>query len=270
MKDAKLIRPSGAKLTLLATAAAGTLLVPAALGLFTSRPAVAQAQSTTPAAAASPAPSVRTTASPGAEAMLRRHIASLQNGYIDFEDMAPGLEKAAREQQAEALPRFQKLGAFQTLTFKGVGMGGIDSYEAAFTNGRVEFRIAPLQPDGKVSGLSYNILPTPEEEAALKSRIAAGKPDPEREALLRQEIAGEQAGEIHPEIRTPALTAGATQQWQQIQENNKRLGKFISLQFLHVDQRGWDVYDATYENGHMIYRVGPLTDHKLNGLLGQM
>lgn len=269
MEDGKLIRLSGVKLTLLAMAAAGTLLVPAAVGLFTSRPAVAQAQSATSPAAASPVASVRTTASPGTEAMLRRHIAFLEKGQVNFEDMAPALEKAAREQEAQALPRFQKLGTFKTLTFTGVGMGGIDTYEAAFANGRVEFRIAPLQPDGKVNGLSYSILPTPDEEAALKARIVASKPDPEREALLRQEIEGQQKGEIRPEIRTPALTAGATQQWQQIQQNNKRLGKFVSLQFLHVDSRGWDVYDATYENGHMIYRVGPLIDHKLNGLLGQ-
>ena len=33
---------------------------------------------------------------------------------------------------------------------------------------------------------------------------------------------------------------------------------------------GWDVYDATYEHGHMIVSVGPLTpDHKLDGILYQ-
>ncbi len=266
MENAKLIRLSGIKLTVLSTFAAGTLLVPVAVGLFTSLPSVAQAPSIAPTAVASPAPSVRTNASPGTEAMLRRHIASLEKGQQNFEDMGPRLEKAAREQQAEILPRFQKLGDFKTLTFKGVARR-MDFYEAEFANGRVDFWIAPLQPDGKVNGLFFHILPTPEEEAAIKQRIATGKPDPEREALLRQEIDGQQKGEIRPEIRTPALTARVTKYWQMIQDDNEWLGKFISLQFLHVDQRGWDVYDATYANGHMIYRVGPLTEHKLAGLM---
>jgi hypothetical protein len=112
--------------------------------------------------------------------------------------------------------------------------------------------------------------PTPEEEPAIKQRIAAAKPDLERQTLLLQVITGEQNGDLMPAIRSPVLLRATTEQWPAIQESQKRLGKFKSLQFLHVDQRGWDVYDVTFENGQAIYRVGPLTpDHKLQGLLEQ-
>jgi hypothetical protein len=50
-------------------------------------------------------------------------------------------------------------------------------------------------------------------------------------------------------------------------DTNRQLGKFLSLEFLHVDQRGWDIYEAKYEHGHGIWSVGPLTaDHKLMGI----
>jgi hypothetical protein len=107
-------------------------------------------------------------------------------------------------------------------------------------------------------------------EAALQKHIAEGKPDPEREALARRDIAAQQKGEADLEIMSPSLIAAAQQQWPQIQQWNRRVGKFERLVFLHVNRLGWDVYDATYEHGHMIVSVGPLTpDHKLQGILYQ-
>jgi beta-lactamase regulating signal transducer with metallopeptidase domain len=107
-------------------------------------------------------------------------------------------------------------------------------------------------------------------EAALHKHIAEGKPDPEREALARRDIAGQQKGELEVEIMSPSLTAAAREQWPQIQQWNRRVGKFESLVFLHVSQQGWDIYDVKYEHGHMILSVGPLTpDHKLQGIFYQ-
>jgi beta-lactamase regulating signal transducer with metallopeptidase domain len=106
--------------------------------------------------------------------------------------------------------------------------------------------------------------------AAVQQRIAEGKPDPEREALALRDIAGQQKGEPDLDIMSPTLIAAAKQQWPQIQEWNQRIGKFKSLTFMHVSQHGWDVYDVTYEHGHMILSVGPLTpDHKLQGIFYQ-
>jgi len=107
-------------------------------------------------------------------------------------------------------------------------------------------------------------------EVALQKHIAEGKPDPEREALVRRDIAAQQKGEPDLEIMSPSLIAAAKQQWPQIQQWNRRVGKFENLAFLHVSQQGWDIYDATYEHGHMIVSVGPLTpNHKLQGIFYQ-
>lgn len=104
-------------------------------------------------------------------------------------------------------------------------------------------------------------------EAEIQRRIAENLPDMNRQALLRREIDAEQKGTPDFEIMSPSLKAAAERQWPAIQDTNRRLGKFLSLEFLHVDERGWDVYEAKYQQGHLVWSVGPLTaDHKLMGL----
>jgi len=106
-----------------------------------------------------------------------------------------------------------------------------------------------------------------EAESEIQRRIDENKPDMERQALLRREIEAEQKGTPDLEIMSPSLKSAADQQWPTIQDTNRRLGKFLSLEFLHVDQRGWDIYHAKYEHGYGIWSVGPLTaDHKLSGI----
>jgi beta-lactamase regulating signal transducer with metallopeptidase domain len=106
-----------------------------------------------------------------------------------------------------------------------------------------------------------------EAESEIQRRIDENKPDMERQTLLRREIEAEQRGEPDLEIMSPSLKSAAERQWPAIQETNRRLGRFLSFEFLHVDHRGWDVYEAKYEHGHGIWSVGPLTaDHKLMGI----
>jgi hypothetical protein len=45
-------------------------------------------------------------------------------------------------------------------------------------------------------------------------------------------------GEPGLEIMSPSLIAAARQQWQRIQQWNRRVGKFENLVFLHVSQQG--------------------------------
>jgi beta-lactamase regulating signal transducer with metallopeptidase domain len=104
-------------------------------------------------------------------------------------------------------------------------------------------------------------------DSEIQRRIAENEPDMNRQALLRREIDAEQKGTPDFEMMSPSLKAAAERQWPAIQDTNRRLGKFLSLEFLHVDERGWDVYEAKYEQGHLVWSVGPLTaDRKLAGL----
>jgi hypothetical protein len=95
---------------------------------------------------------------PGSEAALRHYFDDLQSGHPRFDGMTEELAELAREQY----PIFQKAiapaGPLQSVTFKGVGPGGGDIYEAKYANATWEWRII-MGSGGKVMALSGRPLP---------------------------------------------------------------------------------------------------------------
>jgi beta-lactamase regulating signal transducer with metallopeptidase domain len=92
------------------------------------------------------------TPSPGTEAALRRSIAASAGGHVNYEEMEPMLAKVAREQEAGILAQAKMRGELKSLTFKGVGNMGWDSYEAQFANGKINYYI-DMAANGKIAGL---------------------------------------------------------------------------------------------------------------------
>jgi hypothetical protein len=119
--------------------AAGFLAVAMAAG----GPALAQ-QTKTPAAPGAKA--TRPT-----EAPLRKFIADVAKGTLDYNTMAQPLADAVRG-APQAAERVKALGALKTLAYTETGPGGMDIYNATFEKGALIFRIAML-PDGKIGGL---------------------------------------------------------------------------------------------------------------------
>ncbi len=108
-------------------------------------------------------------------------------------------------------------------------------------------------------------------EETLQKYIAGNKPSPQREVLLRRVIAANYSGAPNLEDMAPWLVELTKRTWPTTHQTALRLGKLTSLEFLHVKSsgwdRGWDAYNAVFENGKLIYEVGPLTpDHKLTGI----
>ena len=93
------------------------------------------------------------TALPGSEAAMRRVIGEIAAGQPDYAKMGDGLAQATRAQLPGLQGQFAKLGALQALTFRGVGPGGADIYEASFAGGKLEFRMA-LGGDGVIEALT--------------------------------------------------------------------------------------------------------------------
>ena len=89
------------------------------------------------------------TAAPGSEAALRRLIGEVASGKPNYDLMSTGLATATRQQLPQMQASLTQLGALKNLTFKGVGPGGADIYQARFENGSLEYRIW-LAADGKV------------------------------------------------------------------------------------------------------------------------
>jgi len=89
---------------------------------------------------------------PGGEAALRRNIEELRAGEPKYDQMSSGLADVTRRQLPQLKARIAAMGALQSVSFKGVGPGGMDIYEVKFENGSSEWRII-LSPDGKTDGV---------------------------------------------------------------------------------------------------------------------
>ena len=98
------------------------------------------------------------TPAPGGEAALRRLLGEVQQGTPNYALMSAGLANAIKQQLPTMQPALAKLGAVQSVTFKGVGPGGADIYEVKFANGAQEWRIW-LAPDGKIESANFRAPP---------------------------------------------------------------------------------------------------------------
>ena len=101
-------------------------------------------------------------ASPGSEAAIRRVIGELRLGKPNYDLMGSDLARLTRRQIAEHQAAIAKLGALQSLTFKGVGAAGPNIYQATFDNGSLEWRIW-LNMDGSVDYFTYRAVSPPKQ-----------------------------------------------------------------------------------------------------------
>ncbi|MCC6131329.1 MAG: serine hydrolase [Acidobacteria bacterium] len=93
----------------------------------------------------------------GSEAALRRNVEELRTGQPDYSKMSAPLAEVTRQQLPKLKETILRLGAVQSVTFKGVGQRGQDIYEVKFENGLTEWRIS-LMPDGKIEGVGFRPL----------------------------------------------------------------------------------------------------------------
>jgi bla regulator protein BlaR1 len=89
---------------------------------------------------------------PNTEAALRHAIEATLAGKIDYESMEPLLAASMRRNEADIVSGSQRWGAIKSMTFKGVGKQGWDSYEVQFANESVTFYVT-MGTSGKLAGL---------------------------------------------------------------------------------------------------------------------
>jgi CubicO group peptidase (beta-lactamase class C family) len=99
-------------------------------------------------------------ASPGSEAAIRRLVEELRIGKPNYELMSSDLARETRRQITQHEATIAKLGALQSLTFKGVGPAGPNIYLAAFERGSLEWRVW-LNLDGSVDVFRYRDVSPP-------------------------------------------------------------------------------------------------------------
>jgi CubicO group peptidase (beta-lactamase class C family) len=93
-------------------------------------------------------------ASPGSEAAVRRLIEELRIGKPNYDLMSSAQARETRRQITQHETTIAKLGALESLTFKGVGPAGPNIYLARFEKGSLEWRVW-LNLDGTVDIFRY-------------------------------------------------------------------------------------------------------------------
>jgi hypothetical protein len=76
----------------------------------------------------------------------------MSSGQINYDEMEPMLASSTRSQEEPIRALMKQFGEVKTITFKGVGDAGWDSYEVQHANGRLNYRIA-MATNGKIAGL---------------------------------------------------------------------------------------------------------------------
>ena len=99
-------------------------------------------------------------ASPGSDAAVRRLIRELRLGNPDYDLMSSALARLTRRQLTQEQATITKLGALQSLAFKGVGPAGPNIYQATFEKGSLEWRIW-MNLDGSVDYFRYGAVSPP-------------------------------------------------------------------------------------------------------------
>lgn len=97
------------------------------------------------------------TQSPGTEAAVRRTIQELQLGQPNHDLMSPQLADITRQQLPQLKSAIEQFGMVQSVTFKGVGPGGVDIYEVKFEHATTQWSVV-LGPDGKTQGVFFRPL----------------------------------------------------------------------------------------------------------------
>ena len=86
---------------------------------------------------------------PASEPTLRRYIAELQSGKIDYDALSPGAAYITRLIQHYYASDIAALGALQKLDFAGVGANGADQFLATFAHGTAKAQILTGE-DGRI------------------------------------------------------------------------------------------------------------------------
>jgi len=96
------------------------------------------------------------TPSPGTAGALRHQIDGLMSGNPDYGKMVPTLAAGTRQMLGDLHKMIAAWGSVTSVKFVGVGKNGMDIYEVACRNKRSKWEIAPLTPDGKISGILFS------------------------------------------------------------------------------------------------------------------
>lgn len=190
--------------------------------------------------APSDAAGTRTEESPGTRAFILREIADFRSGTPDYAQMGFMMGWVTRQ----SLPKLKRWvicrGAFEDIKFLHVSQKGNDDFEVDFSNGAIEWEVAPT-----FGGLV--------DQAAL--RVYYPQPMTGRLADFLDSLA---VGRPKYSALTPALASTVRAEWPTLRKAFDHWGHLDSVVFLRQADDGAYRYVVGFEHRKVVWEVGPL------------
>jgi hypothetical protein len=193
----------------------------------------------------------RTEESAGTRAFILREIADFRSGAPDYAHMGVMMARVTRD----TLPRLQRWivcrGAFKDIKFLHVSALGDDDFEVDFSNGPIEWEVAPLDSHGLV------------QQAALRLFY----PQPITDQFVDFLKSAEQGWPKYADLSSDAAAAFRGARWRALQAAQEAWGRRKAILFERQASDGSYVYIVTYEARQVVWNVSPLdAEGKFTGL----
>lgn len=233
------------------------ILVGAILSGFLLQPAVfSQAANNQAGSSAAGVSSPASAPTPGTEAILRRLVAGLASGSPDYDKLSPQFAEVVRRDLPMTHPLFSSMGELKSVTFRGRGPMGEDTYDLVFAHGAVKMS-AVLDAEGRMTGGILQPIASPATSGPA-SGPAAGT-----EAALRRLVAGLASGSPDYDKLSPQFAEIVRRDLPMTHGLFSSMGELKSVTFRERGGMGDDVYDLVFAKGEVIMSAALDSDGRM-------
>jgi DNA-binding CsgD family transcriptional regulator len=190
---------------------------------------------------------------PGTEAAVRSLVAGLASGSPDYGKLSPQFADVVRRDLPRTHPLFSGMGELKSVTYRGRGGAGDDTYDLVFANGEVVMSAA-LDADGRMLGGILRPVKAP------GSGQTAGT-----EAALRRLVAGLAIGSPDYDKLSPQFAEIVRRDLPMTHRMFAALGNLKSMTYRGRGAMGDDTYDLVFANGEVTMSAALDPDGRMLG-----
>ena len=177
----------------------------------------------------------------GTRDFIERLIAIYKGDGILYPKMTPGMTRIVKDQFYGVTQWVKCRGDLKSIKFLHVSLDGFDDYEVDFTNGAIEWEVAPLDA----------------HQAVPESAIRYFYPQPETKTF-KDLLKSLQEGRPNYAGLAPELASTLQAQWPTLQKALKDWGDLESVYFVRREDDGSYTYRVDFTHRRVIWKLAPL------------
>ncbi|WP_305097031.1 helix-turn-helix transcriptional regulator [Croceibacterium aestuarii] len=196
---------------------------------------------------------------PGTESALRSLVSGLTSGSPEYDKLSPQFAEVVRRDLPMTHAMFNGMGELKSVTFRGRGAMGDDTYTLVFANGKVVMSVL-LDPQGRMAGGILQPVKTSAPTVAPSAVPNAGT-----EAALRNLVAGLARGSPDYDKLSPGFAEIVRRDLPMTHAMFSGMGELKSVTFRERRPAGDDAYDLVFANGEVIMSAALDAEGRMTG-----